>query len=82
MVTLLGACEETGLWCVSHDHDRQGRRLTSLVHIDAILRGAHLIGVPGPRLLPRTFTYSDSLDGFCLFYVNKYIDYHAHEIAW
>jgi hypothetical protein len=29
-----------------------------------------------------TFTYSDSLDAFRLFYVNKYIDYHAHELAW
>jgi hypothetical protein len=56
--------------------------MTSLVHIDMILRGAHLIGIPGSRLLPRTFTCDDSLDSFQAFYVNKYIDHHAHEIAW
>jgi hypothetical protein len=75
-------CEETGLWRVYPDHDRRGQWLTLVVHLDAVLCGAHLIGVPGPCLLPRTFTYSDSLDAFRLFYVNKYIDYHAHELAW
>jgi len=75
-------CEETGLWHVYPDHDRQGQWLTLLVHLDVILCGAHLVGVPGPHLLPRTFTYSDSLNAFHLFYVNKYIDYHAHELAW
>ena len=75
-------CEDTGLWRVVPDRDARGRRMASLVHIDTILRGAHLIGVSGPHLLPRTFTCDDSLDVFRLFYVNKYIDHHAHEIAW
>jgi hypothetical protein len=75
-------CEDTGLWRVVPDRDARGRRIASLVHIDAILRVAHLIGVAGHELLPKTLTYSDSLDAFRCFYVNKYVDYHAHEIAW
>ncbi|KAI0283466.1 hypothetical protein BC826DRAFT_1093834 [Russula brevipes] len=75
-------CEDTGLWRVEPDYDARGQRLASVVHVDTILRGAHLIGVSGTQLLPRTFTCDDSLDAFQVFYVNKYIDHHAHEIAW
>jgi hypothetical protein len=75
-------CEDTGLWSVIPDHDVRGQRVTSLVHIDTILRGAHLIGVAGHHLLPKTLTHNCSLDVFQRFYVNKYIDYHAHEIAY
>lgn len=75
-------CEDTGLWSVTPDYDARGQRLTSLVHIDTILRGAHLIGAAGHHLIPRTLTHNHSLDTFQRFYVNKYIDYHAHEISW
>jgi len=59
-----------------------GRRMTSIIHIDTILRAAHLIGVAGTHFLPCTFSFSDTLDAFHLFYVNKYADHHAHEIAF
>jgi hypothetical protein len=75
-------CEETGLWHVVPDCDARGRRTVSLVHIDTILHGAHLIGVAGHHILSKTLTYNHSLDVFHCFYVNKYIDYHVHEIAW
>jgi hypothetical protein len=75
-------CEDTGLWSVVPDRDAQGRHVTSLIHIDTILRAAHLIGVAGHHLLPKTLKYHNSLDVFHCFYVNKYIDYHVHETAW
>ena len=75
-------CEETGLWRVVPDRDARGRHVASLIHIDTILRGAHLIGVAGHQMLPKTLTHDQSLDVFRCFYVNKYVDYHAHEIAW
>ena len=75
-------CQDTGLWRVVPDFDARGRRMASVVHINTILRGAHLIGVSGSHLLPSTFTCEESLDSFQVFYVNKYIDHHAHEIAW
>ena len=56
--------------------------MTSVIHIDSILRAAHIIGVSGPQPLPTDFTYGDSLDAFEMFYVNKYVDHHAHEIAF
>jgi hypothetical protein len=75
-------CEDTGLWSVVPDRDVRGRRVTSLVHIDTILRAAHLIGIAGDHILPKTLNHNHSLDVFHRFYVNKYIDYHAHETAW
>ncbi|KAH9973153.1 hypothetical protein BJV74DRAFT_782823 [Russula compacta] len=56
--------------------------LLLFVHIDTILCGAYLIGVGGHHLLPKSLTHTHSLDMFQHFYVNKYIDYHAHEISW
>jgi hypothetical protein len=75
-------CEDTGMWRVLPDYDAGGRRMTSIINIDSILRAAHLIGVAGSDFLPRGFTFSDSLSSFRLFYVNKYADHHAHEIAF
>ena len=40
------------------------------------------MGVAGHAYLPLEFTFQDSLDSFQAFYVNKYIDHHAHEIAF
>lgn len=75
-------CEDTGLWRIVPDYDSNGGRMTSVIHIDSILRAAHIIGVSGPQPLPTDFTYGDSLDAFEMFYVNKYADHHAHEIAF
>ncbi|KAI9433539.1 hypothetical protein H4582DRAFT_2112842 [Lactarius indigo] len=75
-------CEDTGLWRVKPEFDSRGRRMCSVIHVDMILRLAHLIGAAGAQKLPRTFTHHDSLYAFQLFYVNKYADHHAHEIAF
>jgi hypothetical protein len=56
--------------------------VTSVIHVDCIFRAAHLIGVYGQHFLPKTLKFHHSLDVFFLFYVNKYIDHHAFEIAF
>jgi hypothetical protein len=75
-------CEDTGLWHIVPERDVRGQRVVSVIHIDATLRGAHLIGVSGSRFIPTLLKFSDSLDTFLMFYVNKYIDHHSHEIAY
>lgn len=74
--------ELTGMWIVEPEFDHNGSRTRSVIHIDTIMRAAHLIGVYGETALPRPFHFSDSLDTFQTFYVNKYVDHHAHEIAF
>jgi hypothetical protein len=71
----------TGLWIVRPEITH-GRRDQSVLHLDSFLRGAHLIPVYGTEKLPVDFDYSYSLDAFGAFYVNKYIDHHANEIAF
>ncbi|KAF5343292.1 hypothetical protein D9758_016490 [Tetrapyrgos nigripes] len=78
-----GPCDLTGLWMVQPDFDREGNPNLEVIHLDCIYRGAHLIGITGDTHLPATgIAASDSLDAYEAFYVNKYIDYHAHEIAF
>lgn len=75
-------CPITGMWKVRRDTDHNGRRILDIVHLNAILRGAHLIGIAGDSFVPKEVDHTNALDVFKSFYVNKYIDYHAHEIAF
>ncbi|KAJ7240711.1 hypothetical protein C8J57DRAFT_1438866 [Mycena rebaudengoi] len=72
---------ETGMWMVELEYRGQ-TRLTTVVHLDSLLRGEHLIPVFGARHIPVGFHHSHSLDAFTAFHVNKYIDHHANEIAF
>lgn len=74
----------TGLWTVVRELDqtRNDEHLTSVIHMDTIVRGAHLMPVFGPDVLPVELVYTDSLDVFQSYYVNRYIDQHAYEIAF
>ncbi|KAF8528622.1 hypothetical protein JB92DRAFT_3081421 [Gautieria morchelliformis] len=58
------------------------RLVTSIVHLDTIVRAAHLLPVFGHEYVSRTLSFSDTLDEFTSFYVNKYADHHAFEIAF
>ena len=55
--------------------------LTTIIHLDSIYCGAHLIPVYGSDFLPVGFKHTWSLDAFEAFYVNKYADYHAYSVA-
>ncbi|OCH84536.1 hypothetical protein OBBRIDRAFT_741418, partial [Obba rivulosa] len=75
-------CEQTGMWAVTPDVDKTGKREMSVVHLDCMLRSAHLIGIAGEDLLPRQIKHYNALDLFQAFYVNIYSDHHAHEITF
>lgn len=73
-------CPDTKMWKVQPDLDQLGHPILDIIHLDS---NAHLMGVcNGSMRLPHNFRFHDSLDSFQAFYVNKYIDYHAHEIAF
>lgn len=74
--------EDTGMWMVEADLNAEGKPFMSVIHLDTIVRAAHLIGVYGNVFLPRGISAHNSLDVFRTFYVNKYIDHHAFEIAF
>ncbi|KAG5636033.1 hypothetical protein H0H81_009333 [Sphagnurus paluster] len=70
---------ETGLWLVKPEFDGGGRRTVAVIHLDSIARGVHLLPVYGSQHLPEDFHFSHSLDAFRAYFVNRYVDHHAHE---
>jgi len=72
----------TGMWVVEPDTCDDGRPFTSIIHLDTIVRASHLLPVFGQEHVSKTLLFTDTLDTFTRFYVNKYIDHHAFEIAF
>ena len=71
---------DNGMWVVEPTYNENGARFMSVVHVDSIIRAAHLLPVfQGSATLPPQLTFSQTLDSFRAFYINKYIDYHAFE---
>jgi hypothetical protein len=74
--------EHTGMWIVEPDFAEDGTPSASVIHIDTIYRAAHLMPKYGNGPVPRHLSSTQSLDAFNSYYVNKYIDHHAFEIAF
>lgn len=74
--------EDTGLWVVEADFNDDGKPDLAIVHVDTIYRASHLMPVyQSSQYLCRSLTMHDTLDVFDKFYVNKFVDYHAFQIA-
>ena len=72
----------TGYWVVQPEYTRRGTRHASVIHLDSIVRGAHLLPrFPSDAPVYREINYMNVLDTYTSFYVNKFIDHHAFEIA-
>ena len=74
--------EDTGMWLVQPDSNADGSPAMSVIHLDTVVQAVHLIGVYSDGFLPWGVSLHNSLDVFGTFYVNKYIDHHAFEIAF
>jgi hypothetical protein len=55
---------------------------TTILRLDTIVRAAHLLPIFGHGYVSPTLSFSDTLDRFDRFYVNKYADHHSFEIAF
>ena len=75
--------EDTGMWIVKPDvNPDDGLPTMAVIHLDTIVCAAHLLGVYGEDYLPKDLSLEYSLDAFHEYYVNKFIDHHAFEIAF
>ena len=77
--------ELTGMWMVSPEiNEDDGEPSLSAIHINSILRAAHLIPYFGDGYVAdiQDIDASQSLDNFTSYYVNRYIDHHAYEIVF
>ena len=68
----------TGLWIVEPE-SVDGERVRGIIHVDSIVRSCHLQPVLQRTSIPYDFHFSDTLDAFKKYYINRYIDYHTHE---
>ena len=74
--------EDTGMWMVRPDILSDGSRLLVVVHIDTIYQAAHLMpAYHTAQFIDHSLGIHDSLDSFSLFYINKFADHNAFEIA-
>ncbi len=65
---------------VEPDLDSDGIREVSVIHLNSLIRLAHLLAVFGDECLPTDFHFSYTLDAFWAFYVNHFADHHANEL--
>lgn len=71
-----GVDDTTGMWAVVPRPDE-----ITVIHISHVLRGAHLLPVfADDTFIPHDLNYTQTLDAFISFYINRFVDYHAHEI--
>lgn len=74
--------EVTGMWIVKAEKDVHGAPSAAVLHLDTVIRAAHLIGIYRTDTVPTGLTAEQSLDAFSAFYVNKFIDHHSFAIAF
>jgi hypothetical protein len=75
--------DKTGMWIVEPVADGlDDKSHTTILHLDTIVRGAHLLPVFGHGHVSQTSSSADTLDRFTSFYVNKYADHHSFKIAF
>ena len=71
-----------GMWVVELDVLDDGGPFMFIIHLNTILRALHLLPVSGQGHVLKTLHFTDTLDTFTRFYVNKYIDHHTFKIAF
>ena len=71
--------EDTEMWIVKPIPDN-----SAIIHLNSILCCTHLIPVFGQNFVDCSLglTFSDSLDAFLFYYVNKYANHHMHKIVF
>ena len=72
--------EDTGMWKLCPEHNESNDYPVQVIHVDAILRSAHLLPCFGKGFLPVGLKQSDALDAWDEYLVNHFIDYHTHEL--
>ena len=73
--------QTTGMWMVRPGFI-WGQPNFAVIHVDTIFRAAHLIPIFGQEFVPPEIKPYHCYDIFHGFYVNKFADHHAFEVAF
>ena len=72
--------DDTGLWEVRLECNSFRQPVVDVIHVDTIVRGVHLLPIYGTSHVPERFSHFKALDAYKSFFMNHYIDHHAHEL--
>jgi len=72
---------DTGMWMVQPSFNHDNSRELSVIHVDTIIRAAHLLPIFGADFIPENVTLHNALDSYRGFYVNRFADHHSFDIA-
>ncbi|KAF8257099.1 hypothetical protein EI94DRAFT_1774628 [Lactarius quietus] len=70
---------DTGMWVVKQDFNHCGKPTIEDIHLDYTAWAAHLLPIYGQSRIPEEFEYHTALDTYNSFFINHYVDYHAHK---
>ncbi|KAF9234302.1 hypothetical protein BU15DRAFT_90031 [Melanogaster broomeanus] len=73
--------ELTGMWMVRPSFLEEGSKNLAVIHIDSIVRSAHLLPIFGNERVPPFINFHNSLDIYRSFYINRFADHHAFQLA-
>jgi len=72
---------ETGMWLVECKYCN-GKPHLAVVHVETIFCTVHLLPFFGMEPVSLDVTPDNSLDRFCVYYVNRFADHQSFEILW
>jgi hypothetical protein len=75
-----GRHDDTRFWMVRPVSERNGQPSLAVIHVDSIIRAAHLNAVYGSGLVPDIIHFHHTLSVFRTYFVNNYIDHHMNEL--
>jgi len=70
---------ETGMWLVERKY-RNGKPHLAVVHVETIFCAVHLLPFFGMEPVSPDVTPDNSLDRFCMYYVNRFADHQSFKI--
>ena len=71
---------DTEMWTVQLEHDQHGIPTVQVIEVETIAYAAHLLPFYGSSRVPDDYSCHDALDSFYSFFVNHFINNHAHEL--
>lgn len=70
----------TGMRALTASSFENGDIDLDVVHVDSIVRAAHLTPIYGPEPVPDDLSFTETLDVFAAFYLNCWIDHHMYNL--
>ena len=69
------------MWMVKPFFLKDGSKNLAVIHIDSIVRSTHLLPIFENKRVPPYVNFHNLLDIYHSFYINRFADHHAFQLA-